>query len=86
MLLTKPGCHLCDDARAVLERVLAPRGLSYEERNILEDAALTVEYAEEIPVVLLNGLVHQIWRIVPERLEAALAAAERSGDPDAPRH
>lgn len=75
MLLTKPGCHLCDTAREVLRGVLAPRGLDFAERNILEDAALTVEYAEEIPVLLLDGRVHQIWRIVPERLEAALDRA-----------
>ena len=49
-LLTKPGCHLCDDARTALDAVLAEPefaalDLSYVETNILDDAALRDEYA-----------------------------------------
>lgn len=71
-LLTRPGCHLCDDARAVLSRVLEPRGEAFEERSILDDPALEAEYAEEIPVVLVDGRVHAIWRVDPDRLGVAL--------------
>jgi glutaredoxin len=76
-LLTKPGCHLCDEARTVLDAVLAEpefaaAELTYGETNILDDAALRSEYAEEIPVVLLDGRVHTIWRVEPERLRTAL--------------
>jgi glutaredoxin len=79
-LLTKPGCHLCDDARSALHDVLAETefsgaGLGVDEKNILDDAALTDEYAEEIPVVLIDGRVHTIWRVEPERLRTALRAA-----------
>ena len=77
-LLTKPGCHLCDDARTALEAVLAEPefGLTYEERDILGDEALAAEYAEEIPVVLLDGRVHTIWRVEPDRLRTALRRAD----------
>ena len=77
-LLTKPGCHLCDDARAALEAVLAEPefGLPYEERDILADPDLAAEYAEEIPVVLLDDRVHTIWRVEPDRLRAALRRAD----------
>lgn len=71
-LLSRPGCHLCDDARAVLGDVLAERGESFAERSILDDPALEAEYAEEIPVVLIDDRVHAIWRVDPARLRAAL--------------
>ena len=50
-LYGRPGCHLCDDARAVLDRVGAP----YEEVNIDEDDELFKRYLERIPVVALDG-------------------------------
>ena len=82
-LLTKPGCHLCDDARAVVDRVVSEvRGervmetsnpeITVTELSILDDPDLTERYAEEIPVLLIDGVVHNIWRIEPERLRAAL--------------
>jgi len=77
-LLVKPGCHLCDDARAIVAEVAGQRGLVLVERNILEDAALLAEYAEEIPVLLIDDRVHTIWRVDPERLRRALDEREAS--------
>jgi hypothetical protein len=76
-LLTKPGCHLCDEARGVLDGVLAESefvgaALGYDEKDILGDEALRDAYAEEIPVVLIDDRVHTIWRVEPERLRVAL--------------
>jgi glutaredoxin len=78
-LLTKPGCHLCDDAREVVTQVLdalasAPAAptLSLVERSILDDPKLLDEYVEDIPVVLINGRVHTVWRVDPVRLTTAL--------------
>lgn len=70
--MSKPGCHLCDDARKIVLEVAAERGLAIEEHNILDDEKLLAEYAEEIPVLLIDDRVHQIWRIDPERLRRAL--------------
>ncbi len=73
LLLGKPGCHLCDDARAIVAEVLAELpAVTFEERSILDDVALLDEYAEEIPVVLIDGRVHTIWRVDPARLRKAL--------------
>jgi glutaredoxin len=51
LLYTQPGCHLCDDARVVLERIGAP----FEEVDITTDDALHAAYLERIPVVALDG-------------------------------
>ena len=78
-LVGKPGCHLCDDARAVVQQVLA--GLEGEpgapvvslaEASILDDAELHERVVEEIPVVLIDGRVHTYWRVDPDRLRRAL--------------
>jgi glutaredoxin len=52
VLLGKPGCHLCDDARVVLERVGAP----FAEIDITTDDCLHATYLERIPVVVLDGV------------------------------
>jgi len=51
VLYSRPGCHLCDDARAVLERL----GATFEEVDIEGDDALHRAYLERIPVVALDG-------------------------------
>jgi glutaredoxin len=73
-LLGKPGCHLCDDARVVVQHVLADHPeVAFDEKSILDDPELLDAYAEEIPVVLIDGRVHTIWRVDENRLRAALA-------------
>ena len=54
-LYSKPGCHLCDDALRVLQRVQKLQPFALEEINIQDDPALLAEYGEQIPVVTLNG-------------------------------
>jgi len=78
-LIGKPGCHLCDDARDVVTSVvesLAPEvTVAVDELSILDDAELNMKHWDEIPVVKINGAVHNIWRIDPVRLAAALREA-----------
>jgi glutaredoxin len=75
-LLGKPGCHLCDDARAVVLEVVAEYPeIAFDERSILDDPELLDRYAEEIPVVLIDDRVHTIWRVDPDRMRRALDAA-----------
>lgn len=72
-IYTKPGCHLCDDARAIVAAVCADLGESYDEVDITSDEALMREYGEQIPVTLVDGRQHDFWRVDPERLKRALA-------------
>ena len=71
-LIGKPGCHLCDDARVVVERVAADTGAGWQELSILDDDGLCEQYAELIPVVLVDGEQHDFYRVDESRLRAAL--------------
>jgi hypothetical protein len=71
-LYSRPGCHLCENARAVIEEVCAELGESYTEISILDDPELIRRYGEEIPVTLVDGRQHDFWRVDPARLRAAL--------------
>ena len=54
-LYGKPGCHLCDDAREVVERVRKEHPFELREVDISLDPGLFREYGERIPVLALNG-------------------------------
>lgn len=79
-LIGKPGCHLCDEARAVVSGVvedLAAHGVpvDVQERSILDDADLDVRWHDDIPVVLIGTALHDRWRVDPARLREDLLAA-----------
>ena len=76
-LIGKPGCHLCEDARVVVERVAEDTGVGWLELSILDDQTLAAQYAEQIPVVLVDGEQHDFWRVDEQRLRAALAGRRR---------
>jgi glutaredoxin len=71
---TAPGCHLCEDALAVLGRLRAELGFVLDERDITSEESLHRAYFERIPVVALDGeelceyVVHE--KLVRERLES----------------
>jgi glutaredoxin len=71
-LLTRPGCHLCDVAREVIARVAGDLGVPWEERDITRSGSELREYADKIPVTLIDGVQHDFWHVSEERLRAAL--------------
>jgi hypothetical protein len=71
-LLTRPGCHLCSDARAIVARVTADLDIAWEERDITASADDLAQYSDMIPVTLVDGVQHDFWRVSEERLRAAL--------------
>ncbi len=73
ILLGRPGCHLCDDAREVIERVCGELGVSWEERSVAGDDRLEREYGEQIPVTFVDGRQHDFWCVDESRLRAALS-------------
>ena len=82
VLISKPGCHLCDQAREVITRVARELGVQWAERSILDDPELSAAYWEQIPVTLVDGIQHDYWRVDESRLRMALA---ESGATDLPR-
>jgi glutaredoxin len=54
-LYGKPGCHLCDDARAVVREALAGRDVALREVDVTLDPALERRYGERIPVLAVDG-------------------------------
>ncbi|HWU31249.1 MAG TPA: glutaredoxin family protein [Marmoricola sp.] len=73
-LYGKPGCHLCDDARAVIEAVCADLGEEFVEIDITASADLMAAYGEQIPVTLVDGKQHDFWRVDAGRLRRALVS------------
>lgn len=67
ILYSKPGCHLCDEARGYLEDAAAEHGIAYDEIDILRDPALFERYRYRIPVIVVDGA---------ERLEGKIEAEE----------
>ena len=55
-LYSRPGCHLCDEAREALGRVQAKASFTVDEINIETDDTLHARYLERIPVVALDGV------------------------------
>jgi hypothetical protein len=80
-LISRPGCHLCDLAREVIERVAADVGVQWVELSILDDHELSAAYSEQIPVTLVDGAQHDYWRVDESRLRRALANNEATGNP-----
>ncbi|MEU4150389.1 glutaredoxin family protein [Streptomyces sp. NPDC026659] len=71
-LIRKPGCHLCEDAQGVIEKVCGDLGVPWESRDVTEDRELYDTYWEQIPVVLVDGEQHTFWRVDESRLRKAL--------------
>ena len=76
-LVGRDGCHLCDDARAIVVDVLSRHdGVVFNDVSIDEDEDFADRFREEIPVVLIDGQVHNFWRIDSDRLDQALTERE----------
>jgi hypothetical protein len=67
LMFSRPGCHLCDEARGVIRSVGRRVPFEYEEVDVSGDDSLELEYGIRIPVVLVNGR---------ERFEIAVDAGE----------
>lgn len=66
VIYTRPGCHLCDEAKAEIARANCPDLFQLEEINIEDDPELTRRYGYDIPVIKINGA-----HVFKHRLDAA---------------
>ena len=72
-LYSRPGCHLCEAAREVVQRVCDDLGETFTEVDVDSSPDLLEAYGEQIPVTLVDGRRHDFWRVDERRLRAALA-------------
>jgi glutaredoxin len=78
VIYSRPGCHLCDEMKAAVERVVSGRNeISVEEIDISSHADLLDRYGLEIPVLMIDGKKAAKYRIAEEELRRMLDA--RSG-------
>jgi glutaredoxin len=75
-LYSRPGCHLCDEMKAVVQRVIAAAGVpaTVEEIDISTDADLEERYGLEVPVLLIDGKKAAKYRVTEGELTRLLAA------------
>ncbi len=76
-LYSKPDCHLCTEAKALLRRLQSTHPFTLREINIATDEALLERYGEEIPVVFINGRKAFKYRIDPRQFVRRLQRAHQ---------
>jgi hypothetical protein len=77
-IYTRPGCHLCQEMKVIIERVVRDTHAQarIEEIDIAKDADLEARYATEIPVLLVNGKKAAKYRVTEEELRRRLKSEE----------
>ena len=71
-LYSKPGCHLCDEMKHVIDRVAARLPLVVDVVDISTDPELTARYGLEIPVLMIDGKKVAKYRVSERELEEKL--------------
>lgn len=75
-IYSKPGCHLCDEMKALVHRVIAQHSqradISIDEVDISRDAELLDRYGIEIPVLLIDGKKVAKYRVSEAELTQML--------------
>jgi len=69
VIYSRPGCHLCDDAKAVIEKVRSRYSFILKQINIESDPALEQAYGTEIPVITINGNKAFKYRVDEQEFE-----------------
>jgi hypothetical protein len=77
-IYSRPGCHLCDEMKAEVQRAVQSNreAIRVEEIDISTDTRLEAQYGLEIPVLLVNGRKIAKYRISGEALRRALEGSE----------
>ena len=73
-IYSRPGCHLCDEMKAIVARVARRVPLTLDEVDISADPALEQRYGLEIPVLLVNGKKAAKYRVTEWQLTRMLSA------------
>ena len=71
-IYSRLGCHLCDDAEKVLESLREELNFEIEVINIDEDAELVKLYSDQLPVIHIDGIHHDFYKVDPLRFKSSL--------------
>lgn len=71
-LITRVGCHLCQNAETRLAELAPELGFELELLDVDADRIRANEYSERVPVILIDGVEHGYWRLEEPRFRAAL--------------
>ena len=71
-IYSRPGCHLCDDAINTLESMREELNFEIEVVNIDEDAELVKLYSDQVPVIHIDGIHHDFYKVDPLRFRSSL--------------
>ena len=71
-LVTRVGCHLCQEAEATLRRGAAEVGFAYREVDVDASEQLQAQYSDRVPVIVIDGREHGYWRVEESRFVRAV--------------
>ncbi|GAB2534849.1 glutaredoxin family protein [Brachybacterium huguangmaarense] len=77
VLLDRDGCHLCEQARPVVEAAAREAGTGVDRVDVDADPALRAAWGDQVPVVIIDGAVVARYRAEPEALRRALRPGPR---------
>ncbi len=72
-VVTRAGCHLCQEAEAAVAELNAELGFGWATLDVDADPQRQDRYGDRVPVILVDGREHGYWRVEPARLRAALS-------------
>ncbi len=71
-IYSRTGCHLCDDAQKILESMQEELNFEIEVIDIDESAELIKLYSDQVPVIHIDGLHHDFYKVDPDRFRSSL--------------
>ena len=72
VVVTRQGCHLCDEAIVAIETVCREKNISRQAVDVDSDPELRAAYTDHVPVTIVDGAQHSLWFVDAGRLAAAL--------------
>ena len=81
IIYTRPGCHLCEEAKAAINSSGCDREFVLEEVNIDDDPLLRERYGYDIPVIFINGVKAFKHRVDPREFKRKLRRMAEGMDP-----
>jgi glutaredoxin len=77
-LFSRPGCHLCEEVKVLLQHMQSRHPFTFREVNITEEATLLAQYEADIPVVFINGRKAFKYRVDAKKFVQRLQRAQNS--------